>query len=74
MKFPLLVPLILLVAACNSPSLPELDATGPSSPEAPTAAAPYRPVLAGTAAYGPVGLKSWRELNEEVTPAAGKSP
>jgi hypothetical protein len=74
MKFPPILALTLVVAACSSPPLPELEPTGPSSPEAPTVAAPYRSVMAGTAPHEPVGLKSWRQLNDEVAPNAGRSP
>lgn len=74
MKFPLFLVLTLGVAACNSPPLPELESSGPSSPEAPTVALPDRPVMAGTAAHTPVGLKPWRELNDSVAPGARRSP
>jgi hypothetical protein len=30
--------------------------------------------MAGTAAHTPVGLKSWRELNDSVAPGAGRAP
>ncbi len=66
--------LAVLLAACSTAPLPETVSPDPADPTAPTAATPYRPVLAGTAAYGPVGLKPWRELNEEVAPRAGRSP
>lgn len=61
------------LAACNAP-LPESVSPDPADPAAPTAAAPYRPVLAGTAVYEPAGLKPWRTLNDEVAPSAGRSP
>lgn len=66
--------LAALLAGCSSAPLPEAVSPDPADPAAPTTAAPYRPVLAGTAAHVPVGLKSWRELNEEVAPRAGRSP
>ncbi len=37
-------------------------------------ATPYQSVMAGTAAHVPVGLKPWRELNEEVAPRPGRLP
>lgn len=74
MKFPPILALTLVVAACNSPPLPDPDSSGPVSPDAPTVVAPYRSVMAGTAPYEPVGLKSWRQLNDEVAPNAGRSP
>lgn len=66
--------LTALLAGCNSAPLPEAVSPDPADPEAPVSAMPYRPVLAGTAAHAPVGLKSWRELNEEVAPGGGRSP
>ena len=72
MKPPFMIALALGVAGCNSPPLPEPSSA--ASSEAPTVAAPYQPVMAGTAAHVPVGLKPWKELNERVTPGAGRSP
>ena len=74
MKF--LVPSLLAmgVAACAAPPLPEPSPTDASSPEAPVVAAPYQPVMSGTAPHVPVGLKPWRELNDRVAPGAGRSP
>ncbi len=72
MKSSLCLALALGLAACSSPPLPE--PSGPAIPEAPTSAMPYLPVMAGTAAHEPVGLKPWRELNEGVAPGAGRSP
>ena len=71
----LLVPsmLALGVAACSAPPLPELSPADASSPDAPTVAAPYQPVMSGTAPYAPVGLKPWRELNDRVAPGAARS-
>ncbi len=66
--------LAILLAGCSTAPLPEAVSPDPADPAAPTAAPPYQPVLAGTAAYVPVGLKPWRELNEEVAPRAGRSP
>jgi hypothetical protein len=74
MKFPLILTLALVVAACNSPPLPELSPGDAASPEAPVHAVPYHPVMAGTAAHVPAGLKPWRELNDSVAPGAGRSP
>jgi len=74
MKYLLFGTLALAVAACNSPPLLELSPSDPASPEAPITAQPYRPVMAGTVAHEPVGLKPWRELNERVAPGAGRSP
>jgi hypothetical protein len=65
--------LAALLAGCNAP-LPEVVSPDPADPAAPTTAAPYRSVMAGTAAHEPTGLKPWRELNEEVAPGAGRSP
>jgi hypothetical protein len=65
--------LAAVLAACNAP-LPEAISPDPADPAAPTTSAPYRPVLAGTAAHGPVGLKPWGTLNEDVAPRAGRSP
>jgi hypothetical protein len=66
--------LAAMVAACSSAPLPEAVSPDPADPAAPTSAAPYRPVLAGTAAHEPAGLKPWRTLNEEVAPRATRSP
>ena len=63
-----------LVAACSTAPLPEAVSPDPADAGAPSSAAPYRPVLAGTAVHQPAGLKPWRTLNEEVTPRAGRSP
>lgn len=63
-----------ILSGCSSAPLPDPPSPNPSDPQAPAAATPYRSVMAGTAAYVPVGLKPWRELNEEVTPRAGRSP
>ncbi len=65
--------LALGVAGCAAQPLPELSPTDASSPEAPTLAAPYQPVMSGTAPHVPVGLKPWRELNDRVAPGAGRS-
>lgn len=62
------------LAACSDTPLPQAVSPDPADPETPTVAAPYRPVMAGTAAYAPVGLKSWRELNDGVAPGGGRSP
>ena len=74
MKPPFLIALALGAAACSSPPLPEPSASGAASPEAPTVAAPYQPVMAGTAAHAPVGLMAWKELNERGGPGTGRSP
>jgi hypothetical protein len=66
--------LAALLAACTSAPLPEAVSPDPADPAAPTNAASYRSVLAGTAAHEPAGLKPWRALNEEVAPRAGRSP
>jgi hypothetical protein len=39
--------------------LPPPSAPDPSDTRSPIVATPYRPVLAGTAAYGPVAPKPW---------------
>lgn len=74
MKFLVLSALALFVSACSSAPLPELSPTDAASPDAPIVAAPYQPVMAGTAAHVPVGLKPWRELNDSVAPAGSRSP
>lgn len=66
--------LAALIAGCSSAPLPEAVPPDPADPASPVTATPYRPVLAGTAAHVPVGLKPWRELNEEVAPGGGRSP
>ena len=66
--------LAAVLAGCSSAPLPQESSPDPGDPQAPVAATPYRPVLAGTAAHVPVALKSWRELNEGVAPGAGRSP
>lgn len=63
-----------LVAGCSPAPLPQAAQPDPADSQAPTPAQPYRPVLAGTAPHAPVPLKSWRELNRDVAPAAGRSP
>ncbi|MBI3199598.1 MAG: hypothetical protein HYZ40_19225 [Rhodospirillales bacterium] len=62
------------VAGCNSAPLPQATSPDPADPQAPVTVTTYKPVLAGTAAYVPVGLKPWRELNDSVAPGAGRSP
>lgn len=73
MKYSLFLALALGLAACGSPPLPELSPSHTANPEAPITTMPYRPVMAGTAAHEPVGLKPWRELNDRVAPRAGRS-
>jgi hypothetical protein len=73
MKFLVLAVLALGVASCAAPPLPELSPADASSPDAPTVAAPYQPVMSGTAPYAPVGLKPWRELNDRVAPGGARS-
>lgn len=68
------VALAAVLAGCSAAPLPEPVSPDPADPATPTATIPYRPVLAGTAGHVPVGLKPWRELNEEVAPRAGRSP
>lgn len=74
MKPNLFVLLGVIVSGCSAAPLPELSSPDPADPQAPAAAMPYKPVLAGTAAHVPVGLKPWRELNDSVAPGAGRSP
>ena len=69
-----LAALAALVAGCTSAPLPTAQTPDPADPGSPTATTPYKPVLAGTAAHLPVGLKPWRELNDCVAPGAGRSP
>lgn len=66
-----LMALLLAVGACSAPPDPKI--TGPADPEAPVSATQYQPALSGTAPHGPAELKSWRELNDDVAPGAGKS-
>ena len=68
------VALASAVAGCSPAPLPQAASPDAADPQAPVIATPYKPVLAGTAAYVPVGLKSWRELNDSVAPGAGRSP
>jgi hypothetical protein len=74
MKTSLLVLLGIGLSGCGSPPLPQLGGADPGDPQAPAAAVPYQPVMAGTAPHVPVGLKPWRELNDSVAPGAGRSP
>jgi hypothetical protein len=69
MRFLILGAFALSASACAASPLPELSPTDAASPDAPVISTPYRPVMAGTAAYGPVELKPWRELNDSVAPA-----
>lgn len=49
----LFVALVALLQACSTSPPPTLaPSTGPDDPAAPTADAPYRPVMAGTAYHG----------------------
>lgn len=66
--------LVVLLGGCGSMPLPEAPKPDPADPQAPVPAGSYRPVLAGTASHQPVSLKSWRQLNEDVTPVPGRSP
>jgi len=66
--------LAALLAGCSDAPLPQAISPDPADPDTPTVAAPYQPVMAGTAQHAPVGLKSWRELNDNVAPRAGRSP
>lgn len=74
MKRAFVLALLLAVSACSAASQPEPTITGPADPDAPVPAVSYQPVLSGTVAYRPVGLKPWRELNDSVAPGAGRSP
>ena len=65
-----LAALATVVAGCSA-ALPEPVLPDPANPQAPTAAMPYRPVLAGTAPHAPAELKPWRELNEGVASGSG---
>ncbi|MDP1749244.1 MAG: hypothetical protein Q8L22_07290 [Reyranella sp.] len=68
------VALASAVAGCSSAPLPQAASPDPADPQVPVTATPYKSVLSGTAAYAPVGLKPWRELNDSVAPGAGRSP
>ena len=74
MKLNLFMVLGIFLSGCSASPLPEMPSPDPANPQAPAAATPYQPVLAGTAAHVPVGLKPWRELNDNVAPGAGRSP
>lgn len=74
MKFSIPLAVALAISACNSAELPPLSDGDAQSPTAPVPTTPYKPVMAGTAAHAPVGLKPWRELNDNVAPGAGRSP
>lgn len=60
MKSILLVTLGALLSGCSATPLPAPFAPDPGDAQSPTVETPYRPVLAGTAAYGPVAPKPWR--------------
>ncbi len=74
MKLNLFMVLGIFLSGCSASPLPETPSPDPGDPQAPAAAMPYTPVMAGTAAHVPVGLKPWRELNDRVAPGAGRSP
>lgn len=74
MKSSLFAMLALGLAACSMPALSEPSDSDPHSPFAPDVPMSYQPVMAGTVDYAPAELKSWRELNENVAPGAGRSP
>ena len=74
MKLPLFLSLVLAVAACSMPALPEPSDSDPHSPFAPDVPMAYQPVMSGTVNYAPAELKPWRELNDSVAPRAGRSP
>ncbi len=74
MKFNLFMVLGIFLSGCSASPLPEMPSPDPGDPQAPVAAMPYKPVMAGTAAHVPVGLKPWKELNDRVAPGAGRSP
>jgi hypothetical protein len=48
-----------LLAACSVQPLPPPATPDPADAQSPIVETPYRPVLAGTAAYGPVAPKPW---------------
>lgn len=66
--------LAAFLAGCTNAPLPQAVSPDPADPEAVTITQPYRPVMAGTAAHTPVGLKPWRELNDSVAPRGSRSP
>ena len=66
--------LAALLSGCSNAPLPQAVSPDPADPEAVTVTQPYRPVMAGTAAHTPVGLKPWRELNDSVAPGGSRSP
>jgi len=64
----------LALAGCGAP-LPSITlGPDPADPRVGSAPAPYTPVTAGTVNYQPVEPKAWRDMNERVTPRAGRSP
>lgn len=66
--------LAVLAGGCASAPLPDASRPDPADSRVPVPPQPYQPVLAGTAPHLPVPLKSWRQLNEDVAPGAGRSP
>ena len=66
--------LAALLAGCSDAPLPQASSPDPADPAVPTVTQPYQPVMAGTAAHTPVGLKPWRELNDSVAPRGSLSP
>ena len=59
MKIILLAMLGALLSACSAQPLPPPATPDPGDAQSPIVETPYRPVLAGTAAYGPVAPKPW---------------
>ncbi len=74
MKLNLFMVLGVFLSGCSAPPLPEMPSPDPADPQAPAADMRDKPVMAGTAAHVPVGLKPWKELNDSVAPGAGRSP
>ena len=66
--------LVAVIGGCNRP-LPVLH-SGPDPSDDKSIIVPmaYNSVTAGTANYQPVEPKSWREMNERVTPPSRQSP
>lgn len=60
--------LLVMLAGCAVAPSAQLAVADPADPDAPVRAVRYSPVLAGYSSQRPVAPRSWRELNERVTP------
>jgi len=60
----------LIAAGCAATPLPEVQSSfRPADPSVGSRHAHYSPVLGGYTPRKPVGPKSWRELNDQLSPA-----